>query len=68
MAWIKITERWDWKPNTGTTIVYQSGNYNVPRAAAKLAIDAGKAVRLRKASRDAEPVELPEIDPEGEGA
>jgi hypothetical protein len=67
MAWIRITERWDWKPNTGTTIVYHPGSYNVPRAAAKLAVDAGKAVRLRKVNRDDEPVELPEIKTESEG-
>ena len=66
MAWIKITERWKWKPNTGTTIVYQPGNYNVPREAAKLAVDAGTAVRLRKANRNDEPVEMPDGEPKGE--
>ena len=57
MAWIRVTDKWEWRPNYGTTIVYKPGVYNVPRAAATLAIVAGKAVRLRKASKDEEPVE-----------
>lgn len=55
MAWIRVTEKWEWRPNYGTTIVYKPGTYNVPRACATLAIAAGKAVRMRKVSRDGEP-------------
>lgn len=57
MAWIRITEKWEWRPDYGTTIVYKPGTYNVPRACATLAIAAGKAVRMRKVSRDGETVE-----------
>lgn len=61
MAWIRVTEKWEWKPTAGTTIVYKPGTYNVPRACATLAIAAGKAVRLRKTNKDSEP--WPESEP-----
>lgn len=56
-VWIRVTEKWEWSPKYGVTMVYKPGEYNVPSACATLAIAAGKAVRLRKVSRDAEPVE-----------
>jgi hypothetical protein len=52
LAWIRVTEKWSWKPNVGTTIVYKPGDYNVPRACATLAVAAGKAVRLAKGRKD----------------
>lgn len=55
MAWIRIHDTFEYSPRYGVTQVYRPGVYNVPQAAAVLAIAAGKAVRLRKASRDAEP-------------
>lgn len=67
MAWIRVTEKWEWKPNHGTTIVYKPGEYNVPRACATLAVAAGKAVRMRKAHKDAEPVEEEAVMTEGDG-
>lgn len=57
MAWIRVTDKWEWSPKYGVTMVYKPGVYNVPKAAAVLAIAAGKAARLRKVSRDAEPAE-----------
>lgn len=67
MTWIRVTEKWEWKPNYGTTIVYKPGEYNVPRACATLAVAAGKAVRMRKAHKDAEPVEEEAAMTEGDG-
>ena len=68
MAWIRVTDKWEWKPNAGTTIVYKPGVYNVPRACATLAVAAGKAVRLRKASKDGEPEPVEEaVMTEGDG-
>jgi len=57
MAWIRVTDKWEWRPNYGTTIVYKPGVYNVPRACATLAIAAGKAVRMTKSRKDEVPVE-----------
>lgn len=54
MAWIRVTEKWSWKPSPGCTIDYKPGTYNVPRACATLAVAAGKAVRLRKQNKDEE--------------
>ncbi len=56
-VWIRVTETFRYKPNYGTTVVYKPGTYNVPTAAATLAVAAGKAVRLTKARKDEEPVE-----------
>lgn len=56
MAWVRFTADHDWSPRYGVTIAYKEGmTLNVPRACATLAIAAGKAVRLRKVSRDSEP-------------
>lgn len=60
-VWIRVTETFRWKPNYGTTIVYKPGEYNVPRACATLAVEAGKAVRLKKTNKDDAP--WPENEP-----
>lgn len=62
MAWIRVTERWVWRRTLATSIAYPPGIYNVPRVAAGLAVNAGKAIRVRKAGRNVEPVELPQTD------
>lgn len=67
MTWIRVTEKWEWSPKYGVTMVYKPGVYNVPGAAATLAVAAGRAVRLRKASRDAEPVDEEAAVTEGDG-
>jgi hypothetical protein len=59
MAWIRVTETFRHRPNQGTCVVYRPGTYNVPTAAATLAVAAGKAVRMTKARKDEEPVEVP---------
>lgn len=57
MAWVRFTADYDWSPRYGVTIAYKEGmTLNVPSACATLAIAAGKAVRLRKAHKDVEPV------------
>lgn len=67
MAWIRVTDKWEWRPNYSTTIVYKPGIYNVPRACATLAVAAEKAVRMRKVSKDGEPVEGEAAMTEGDG-
>lgn len=58
MAWLRFTADMDWKPTPGTTIAYKAGTVlNVPSAAARAAVTAGKAVRLR-APRKGEVAEL----------
>lgn len=64
-VWIRVTETFRHRPSPGTCVVYKPGVYNVPRAAATLAIVAGKAVRLRKARKDSEPEEA--VMTEGDG-
>lgn len=64
MAWIRVTDKWEWRPNYGTTIVYKPGVYNVPRACATLAVAAGKAARLRKVSKAAGAVEGKTVEEE----
>lgn len=55
MAWIRFTDRFNYKPNAGTTIAYKAGMVlSVPAACATLAVLAGKAVRL-KTPRKGEP-------------
>ncbi len=58
-VWVRFTDRFDYKPNAGTCVVYKPGTYNVPSACATLAVAAGKAVRLRKRHKDEEAVEWP---------
>lgn len=56
MAWVKFTADIDWSPRYGVTIAYKAGmTQNVPSAAATLVIAAGKAVRMKKVSKDSEP-------------
>ncbi|MBB6013490.1 hypothetical protein HNR59_002879 [Aquamicrobium lusatiense] len=53
MAWIRVISVWKWKPTSASCVVYQPGDYNVPRRAAELAVTAGKAVMIeRKGNRD----------------
>lgn len=43
----------DFKPTPAVTIAYKAGGeYNVPRAAATLAVAYGKAVRITKTRKD----------------
>lgn len=55
MAWVKFTDRFDYRPSYGVVIAYKPGTYNVPRACATLAVAAGKAVRLKKTNKDEDP-------------
>jgi len=55
--WVRFTERFAWRPNHGTTIVYPPKVYNVTRECAAAAMAAGKAVRARKVRKDEEPVD-----------
>lgn len=58
--WIRFKAPWDWRLPS-STVSYRAGDYNVTRECADKAIAAGVATRLRKVSRDAEPVE--ELEP-----
>jgi hypothetical protein len=59
MVWVKFTADYDFKPKRAVTIGYRAGMVlNVPAAAARAAVAASKAVMMRKASKDAEPVEI----------
>lgn len=61
-VWVKFTDRFDYRPSYGVVIAYKPGVYNVPTAAATLAVAAGKAVRLKKTNKDSAP--WPENEPE----
>lgn len=55
--WVRFSGDWDYRL-PGSTIAYKAGwTGNVPSAAGEAAIAAGRAVRLRKASKNEEPVE-----------
>lgn len=55
MAWLKFTADYDHRVGQAT-IAYKDGwTGNVPTAHVDAAVAAGKAVRLRKVSKDAEP-------------
>lgn len=57
MAWIRVTSLWKWKPTAASCVVYQPGEYNVPRRAAELAVAQGKAVTIdRNGKYDGEEV------------
>lgn len=57
MAWVKFTADHDHR-EPGFTTAYKTGMVeNVTAKCATLAIAAGRAVRLRKAHKDEEPVE-----------
>lgn len=62
MSWIRMTADFDYHATPAVTIAYRAGQtYNVPSAAATLAVASGKAVRMRKVSKDAEPVAEPVV-------
>ena len=55
--WLRFTDSFDYR-KPAWTIAYKAGMVeNVTAECATLAVAAGKAVRLRKASKDSEPVE-----------
>lgn len=57
MAWIRFTDNYNYR-KPAFTIAYKTGmTQNVTSECATLAIAAGKAVRLRKPNKDAEPTE-----------
>jgi hypothetical protein len=59
MAWVRFKADFDWKPKLSVTIGYKAGMaLNVPAAAARAAVESGKAVMMEKAHRNAEPVEV----------
>ena len=58
MAWVRFIADFDWKPMSTVTIAYRAGQEsNVTRACADAAAAKKKAVRLKKTSRDAAPIE-----------
>lgn len=59
MAWVRFTADHDYRAGQ-SIIAYKAGWVgNVPRAAADEAVAAGRAVRLRKDSKGAVPIEEP---------
>lgn len=55
MAWVRFTADFDFKPSAAVTIGYLVGMVeNVPTRCATEAVAAGKAVRMKKAGKDAE--------------
>jgi hypothetical protein len=58
MPWLRFTADFDWKPQASVTIAYLAGQTrNVTRACAANALAKGKAVKMVKPSKDAEPKE-----------
>lgn len=50
--WATFSQRFDWKPRAGSTIVYKPGmRVSVTRACGEAAIVAGKAKRSRTPTR-----------------
>lgn len=63
MAWVRFTADFDFKPKPTVTIAYREGHVlNVTSACAAKAIAAGKAVRMKKPSKAAAPVEVEDDD------
>lgn len=58
--WVRITDRFVHRPTVGTSIVYRPGTYNMPTAAAQLALSQGRGVKMVKKRRADEPT--PEAD------
>lgn len=57
--WVKFRTDMDYSPRYGVTIAYKAGwSGNVPTPAGEAAVKAGRAVRLRKARKGEEAVEL----------
>lgn len=53
MPWVRFCAPMDWKPKPQVTIAYKAGATElVTTACAKAAVAAGKAVRVKKGSRD----------------
>lgn len=60
-VWIRFLADYDFRATPGSTIAYKAGMVqNVTAKCATLAVAAGKAVRLRKASKDSPPEEVPD--------
>lgn len=59
--WIKFTADFLYKPKRSVTLLYRAGDTaNVVRACGEAAIAVGAGTELRKASKDADPVEVVE--------
>lgn len=59
MPWVRFTDRFRFKPKPEITLAYEADDEcNVTRACAKAAFEDGKALRLRKVSKAAKPVEV----------
>lgn len=57
--WVRFTSEFWWAPSRAVRIRYPAGTVaSVTHACGSAAIAAGKAVRMKKGSRDAEPVEV----------
>lgn len=57
--WIRFTAPFTWKPKRNVTLAYRVGDtVNVVRDCAEAALAAGAAVKLRKTSKDSEPVDV----------
>lgn len=63
MAWVRFTANFDFKPIKMQTTAYLAGMVaNVTTRCAAEAVAAGKAVRLKKPSKAAEPIEVSDDD------
>ncbi len=63
MAWVRFLADFDFKPVATVTLAYRAGQVrSVTRACADQAVARGKAKRMRKPNRDAEPVEVSDDD------
>ncbi|MER2536032.1 MAG: hypothetical protein ABTQ31_12800 [Rhizobiaceae bacterium] len=63
MPWVRFTADFDFKPKPLVTIAYRAGHVlNVTSDCAAKAIAAGKAVRMKKSGKSAEPVEVDDDD------
>lgn len=61
--WMRLLADFDYRATAASTIAYKAGGvYNAPSAAVEAAIACGKAVRLRKAHKEAVPVEAEPVD------
>jgi len=63
MPWVRFIADFDFKPVPGVTIGYLAGmEKNVTTPCAGAAVDAGKAVRLKKSTKTAAPIEVSDDD------
>lgn len=59
MPWVRFTADFDFKPMPAVTYGYRAGHVgNVTTPCATAAVAAGKAVRMKKPSKQAQPVEV----------